>query len=114
MYFITTDSFGNVERVYNGSKDYVHRLTGDPIEGAVAIPDDAIRITDVCIRMIRDVGDVSKLRWDGTCLVLNPDGTLQSKKDLLLSQNKDTWLQTEYSRIQALDEASVDAELGDV
>lgn len=114
MYFITTDSFGNVERVYNGNKDYVHRLTGEPIEGAVAIPDDAIRIGNLCVQMIRNVSDVAKLRWDGTCLVLNPNGTLQSKKDLLLSQNKNTWLQAEHSRIQALDEASVDLELGDV
>lgn len=114
MYFITVDENQIVTGVYNGDMDYVHRITGDPIRGARPIPDDAIRITTDCYNTVRNAppGSIVKQDLVQECLVVENPLTLEGKRAKLKSIKEAAALEAEYTRIDGLTEAEIDAELG--
>jgi hypothetical protein len=111
MYFITTDADGFVTGLYKGDKDYVHRITGEPIAGAVQIPDDAIKIGQPCYDLIMNPTG-QRPKWDGTCIVLSTETSLELKKKALFNANMDNILAIESARIDGLTETQIDSELG--
>lgn len=114
MYFITVDSNNYLTGVYDGSLDYVHRITGDPIEGAFQVPDGAILITDMCMQMIRTAAPNTVPKWDPatSCIIQEADLTVEGKRNQLYSSRIDDVLTAEQTRVDALTEAELDAELG--
>jgi hypothetical protein len=71
MYFITVDG-DKVLNIYDGSSDYVHRITGEPIQGAKRVPDNAIPISQLCYETAHAASHFALLRWDGTKVVALP------------------------------------------
>ena len=95
-----------------GSRDYVHRVTGKPIENALQVPNDAIEIGQACVDTIaQNTGDYN-LTWDGTCVVATPltDPELLRKKLKHLRLHEVEL--TEVARIDLLTDAEVLIELG--
>ena len=46
MIYITIDNLNVINGVYDGSRDYVHRVSGEPIEGAIQVPEGSIYIDE--------------------------------------------------------------------
>lgn len=114
MYFITIDSENLITGVYNGDNDYVHRLTGEPIENAYQVPDDGILISEVCMGVIRTAAPSHIPKWDPVagCVVKVADLSVAGKRKQLLSRNTGSVVTAEQVRIDTLSEAELDAELG--
>lgn len=112
MYFITIDNDGYLTGMYDGSKDYVHRITGEPIEGAVPIPDEAFQIGETCRNMIKTAAPNTKPRWDGACIgqvALTEEDELRT---MLRGATQAAVLQEEKTRIDGLSLAQLKTELG--
>jgi hypothetical protein len=114
MYFITTDAEGNITQVVDGSRDYIHRVTGEPIKDALQVPDGAIEIGEPCLNLIKQSSGDLNLKWDGSCVVATPltDPDLLRKK--LIRSRLYSVEQDEINRINALTDEEVLSELGEL
>jgi hypothetical protein len=112
MYFITIDAEGFITGLFDGSKDFVHRITGEPMEAASQIPDDSILIGDVCLEKIRTASPDTKPKWDGTCIVQVPVSEEEDVKRELKAMREQIVINDEFDRIDALSLEDAKAELG--
>jgi hypothetical protein len=114
MYFITTDAEGFITGVYDGSKDYVHRVTGEPIEGVVQVPEGAFLIGDVCLDILRFSPSTHKPRWDSVsgCMVSEPVTSIDEKRKVLCRELPVKAGDVELARVKALSDEEVESEWG--
>lgn len=114
MYFITIDANNYITGIYDGSLDYVHRITGEPIEGAFQLPAGAFAIDDMCWEAIKSATPDSTPKWDSvnSCIIQEIDLTVAGKRKKLYAERIDNVLEAEEARIAGLTEAEIDAELG--
>ena len=66
--------------LYDGSSDYVHRVTGEPIEDARTIPDGSIPLTEADLATYRAAKPPKLLRWDGTQIISRNPETREEKE----------------------------------
>ena len=110
MYFITVDG-SEITALYDGSKDYVHRVTGEAIAGAVTIPDTAIKITQDEADMIKLHGACCSLEWNGTNVINTSVAELDHKKAKLLYFDTGVYKASRKDEVDLLTEAEVDTAL---
>lgn len=114
MNFITIDENNYITGVFNGSLDYVHRITGDPIPNAFQVPDGAILISEMCMNKIKAAAPTHVAKWDpvNSCIIQELDVSIAGKRKQLFANRLETIMNEEESRIASLTEAALDAELG--
>ncbi len=114
MYFITKDINNTITGVYDGSMDYVHRITGAPIKGAKTIPDDTIEISEMCLEKLQSTGLGGIAVWNevNSCVDVATTLTPEQKKVKLFYGRRQKALDEEVIRIGSLTEAELDTELG--
>lgn len=112
MYFITIDANGYVTGLYNGDRDYVHRITGEPIAGAVKVPDGAILIGEPCVSVVRSAQPLFYAKWDGSCVIIEERASELEFRKQLEVQRLEALQTAEVDRINNLTLAEVKAELG--
>jgi hypothetical protein len=112
MYFITVDVDGYLTGMYDGSKDYIHRVTGEPIKDARPLPDGSIPIGDTCITKIRTAYPLHVAKWDGTCVVHEPQSDLAILQEELLSLRTTTYMESQKDAISGMSAEQIRTELG--
>lgn len=114
MFFITIDKDNFITGMYDGSKDYVHRVTGEPMADAVQIPDDAFPIMDICVAAIKSAAPTHKAVWNPTkkCIDKVVDDSVAGLRNELYSKRVEPILRAERERIDTLSETQLKSELG--
>lgn len=108
MYFITVDG-DKVLNLYDGSSDYVHRITGEPIAGAKRVPDNAIPISQSCYETISAVSHFALLRWDGMKVVALPATARDEIEAVLFKEAVDVFKAVKLAELSALSLAELEA-----
>ncbi len=106
--FIKLDG-DKVVGLFDGSSDYVHRVTGEPIENANPVPDGAIPISDSDLDTYRNSFPPNLLRWDGTQLVSRAPETREEKELCVYMSTIDGIKTAERDRIAGLTLAELDS-----
>jgi len=109
MYFIRVNG-SQILSVHDGSKDYVHRLTSQPMPGAFSIPDDCIEITHDEAMAIFSAKDLSICTWDGSNVMVDT-AALSARKAALLENDRFSYSQTRKAEIDLLTEQEIDTAL---
>jgi hypothetical protein len=109
MYFITVDVDGYLTGMYDGSKDYIHRVTGEAMEGAVQVPDGAIQLPETCLAMIRSSAPTKRPRFDSVlnCIVQEDLTDVDDKRKALKSSLAEQAAYNERVRIEGLTDAEI-------
>jgi hypothetical protein len=82
------------------------------MDGAIPVPEGAIKVGEPCVNLIRSGQPLYKAKWDGTCVqreLIDSDETL---RDTLISRNSGVLEVNERDRVTALSLEQVKAELG--
>ena len=103
-----------VTGLFDGSSDYVHRVTGEPIENAKQVPDGAIPITDSDLDVYRNSFPPNLLRWDGTQLISRAPETREEKEMCVYMSREDDVISAEKVRISGLSDSELDAIIGEI
>jgi hypothetical protein len=98
--------------LFDGSSDYVHRVTGEPIENAKPVPDGAIPISDADLDTYRNSFPPSLLRWDGTQLISRAPETREEKELCVYMSRENDVISAEKVRISELSDSELDAIIG--
>lgn len=95
--------------LYDGSTDYVHRITGEPIQDANPIPDGSIPLSEADLQTYRDAKPPKLLRWDGAKIVSRNPETREEKERCVYMSTLGGIQTAEQVRIAGLTEAELDA-----
>lgn len=112
MIYITVDEFNVITGVYDGSMDYIHRVTGEPIKGAVKVPDGAVYITEQQYEKLLTIERAGYACWVNGDVVEKPPVSFEEKVNYILNKTVDATLEFEKARLETLSDLDLDSIIG--
>lgn len=116
MKFAMVDMNNVVTGIYDGSNDYVHRVTGEAQPNAKQIPMGCLPtpLTDMCFAAIDSIqpGQILVYNPDTECLEAQDPTMMKDKQERLKAIKIPETVAAEEARIEGLTEAELDTELG--
>ena len=112
MYYAKLE--GNlIVALYNGNFDYVHRLTGEAMKGAVRVPDDCVQVTGGEYDELLQYMYTWNYEWNGTNIVKVVANGLEYKIGLILFEARVKFMSDRREELTAMTEAELDAILAE-
>ncbi len=112
MIYITVDNLNVIDGVYDGSKDYVHRVSGEPIEGAVQVPEGSIYINEQQYEKLLQIEKSGYACWINSDVVEKAPETKLEKVNYISSKTVGSTIELEKIRLETLSESDLDAIIG--
>ena len=112
MYFAKLEG-DVITEIYNGSFDFVHRITGAPMKGAVRVPDGCVQISSEEYDYLLNSPRLLDCTWDGTQVVVGATTSHLVKVGQVLVKNRIEYTRTRRAELEAMTEAELDVILGE-
>lgn len=100
--------------LYDGSTDYVHRVTGEAFPEAVQLPDGCVPATEADLATYKNTTPPKLLEWDGTKIIARAPTTREEKETTVFYKGHEALHQAEKDRIATLTDAELDAEIASI
>lgn len=112
MYFAKLEG-DVITEIYNGSFDFVHRITGTPMTGAVRVPDGCVQITEDEYDYLLTSPHLLDCTWDGSQVVVGATSAFLVKVGKALVINRVQYTRDRRAELEAMTEAELDAIIGE-